>query len=88
MDDIKVSDGARKLGEYITAHHKSIYEFCAQHGLERIQVARVLKGARGQRVTVDFAKSIADATGGVVAMELWASDTMRAVENDSTKAAG
>ncbi len=88
MGDIKVSDGARKLREYLTENELSIPRFCdagRERGLEldRIAIKRVLDGERGQRVTVDFAKAISDATGGVVAIEMWASDTLRATGTES-----
>ncbi len=46
--------------------------------LDRIAIKRVLDGVSGHRVSVDFALSIAAATGGEVPFGLWSSTTLRA----------
>jgi hypothetical protein len=43
--------------------------------LDRIQVQRAINGETGSRVTVDFAHKVAEATGGVVPMTAWRSET-------------
>lgn len=66
MDDRRITDGGRDLRAFLTTHKISVPDFCEQHGLDRIQVQRVLNGERWKRVTVDFAYSIERATNGAV----------------------
>ena len=64
MSDRRITDGGRDLRAFLTEHKISVPDFCEKHGLDRIQVQRVLNGERWKRVTVDFAHSIDRATGG------------------------
>lgn len=66
MSDRRITDGGRELRSFLTEHKVSVPDFCEQHGLDRIQVQRVLNGERWKRVSVDFAHSIEKATDGVV----------------------
>jgi len=62
----KVTDGGRDLREYLTLKKISVPTFCEQQGLNRIQIQRVLNGERYQRISVDLAFAIEDATRGGV----------------------
>lgn len=77
--ELRLTDGARALRAYLTANNLSVSAFCAQNGLDRIQVLRVLNGERWKRITVDFAHAIEDATGGAVGWAKWRSSTGRPV---------
>jgi hypothetical protein len=69
-----VTKGARDLRAYMNRNGMNLPEFCEQHGLDRINVKRILDGER-QRITVDFALAIERATGGEVRWKRWASET-------------
>lgn len=49
--------------------------WCERHGLDRIQVQRVVNGERWQRISVDFAHAIDRATEGNVRYEHFLSNT-------------
>ncbi len=66
MSDRRITDGGRDLRAYLTEHKVSVPDFCEKHGLDRIQVQRVLNGERWKRVSVDFANSIERATKGAI----------------------
>lgn len=50
--------------------------FCDEKGIDRITVQRIVNGER-QRITVDFAMKMRDATGGKVPVETWESPSAR-----------
>ncbi len=64
MSDRRITDGGRDLRAYLTEIKVSVPDFCEKHGLDRIQVQRILNGERWKRVTVEFAHSIERATDG------------------------
>jgi hypothetical protein len=64
MSDRRITDGGRDLRAYLTEIEMSVPDFCEKHGLDRIQVQRVLNGERWKRITVDFANAIKRATDG------------------------
>ena len=66
----KVPDGAADLRSYLKKIDQTVPEFCEAHGLDRIQVQRVLKGER-TRISVDFADAIERATNGDVYWRAW-----------------
>jgi transcriptional regulator with XRE-family HTH domain len=76
MGDLRITDGARQLRQYLQAHGLTIPTFCEAHALDRIQVARIMKGER-HRISVDFALSVFEATGGTIDWRTWASSTLR-----------
>ena len=78
MGDCRITDGARDLRAYLTEQGMSVPDFCARHGLDRIQVQRVLNGERWRRITVDFAHAIEKATGSRISWTRWLSRTARA----------
>ena len=69
--------GARELRAYLKERGQTVHAFCVEHGLSRIYVARVLKGERGQRISVDFACAIETATSGRVTCRMWRSRPAR-----------
>lgn len=79
MSDRRITDGGRDLRAYLDANEISVPDFCEQHGLDRIQVQRVLNGDRWQRITVDFAFAIDRATRGKIAWTRWLSKTARPI---------
>lgn len=64
-------EGARLLREHLDRTEQSVAAFCRAHGLDRIQVLRVLKGQYGKRVSVDFARAIERATNNEIAWHAW-----------------
>lgn len=80
---LRVTEGARLLRAYLKANRISVPKFCEDHGLDRIQVQRVLNGERWQRISVNFAMDIRKATGGRISLDKWNADTAR----DAVKAA-
>lgn len=75
--DVRITEGARLLRAYLTANKISVPAFCEMHGLDRIQVQRVLNGERWKRITVDFAEAVHLATNGKVAWTRWLSRNAR-----------
>ena len=64
-------EASEVLLKWIRRRYGSIPKFCTAHELDRIQVQRAIRGEI-QRITVDFALDIQDATDGEVHAELWA----------------
>lgn len=62
--------GADALRQHIRDTGKSIPEWCEAHGIERISLQRLLKGER-QRVSVELAFDLEEATGGAIEAKLW-----------------
>jgi hypothetical protein len=58
-------DGVDLLEEYLAERHMSQTAFANIHRLDRVQLHRVMSRKR-RRISVDFAASIEDATGGAV----------------------
>lgn len=75
MSEVRITAGGRELLMFIRASGMSIPVFCATHGLDRIQVQRVINGDRWQRISVDFAQGIERATGGAIPYTRFASTT-------------
>ncbi len=84
MGDRRITDGGRDLRAYLTEQKISVPDFCEKHGLDRIQVQRVLNGERWKRVTVDFANSIEKATDGAIPYTSFLPSTATAA-SDSTR---
>lgn len=63
---------AQRLLDYIRNESglKAVTKFCDAHGLDRLKVARALKGGL-LRVDVEFAFAIEAATGGEIPAESW-----------------
>lgn len=64
MSERRITEGGRDLRAYLTEIDMSVPDFCEKHGLDRIQVQRVLNGERYKRITVEFADAIERATDG------------------------
>lgn len=58
------------LKRYLQERGLSIGAFARQHGMDTSELSKLLRGAR-QRVSVEQAAAIQDATGGVVYWRLW-----------------
>lgn len=71
-----VTEGARKLREYLDKIGESVPVFCEKHGLRRYEVEGALRGD-STRFSVDFALSIWLATNRKVGVSLWASSTAK-----------
>lgn len=69
--EVFITGGADDLRAWLEVKGLSITRFCESNGLDRIEVQRHLRGLR-DRVSVDFAVSIRDATRGAVKVERWA----------------
>lgn len=67
MSERKVTEGGRELRAFLTEQGISVPGFCARHGIDRIQVQRVLNGERYKRISVEFAHAIERATSGRIA---------------------
>ena len=73
-----MTDGGRELRAYLTSEGTNVPKFAALHGLDRIQLQRVIKGELWQRISVDFAKKIEAATAGAVRWDWFCSVTAKA----------
>lgn len=69
--EVFITDGALDLRAWLEARGLSITRFCEENDLDRIEVQRHLRGLR-DRVSVDFAVDIRDATKGAVKVDRWA----------------
>lgn len=58
--------------------------FCHEKTLDYAWVHRVMTGRRGQRVSIDFAKAIFEASNGEIPLEAWSSATL-APANDGDR---
>jgi plasmid maintenance system antidote protein VapI len=74
MDKKTPSRGGIELRAYLDRVGLTIPEFCEKHGLERVQVQRIVNGERGHNLSTAWAKKIHDATDGEVPWDVWASD--------------
>lgn len=79
VPDIRVTEGGRELRAYVTEIGISVPDFCDEHGLDRIQVQRVMNGERWKRISVDFAFAIDKATKGRISWTKFLSKTARPV---------
>jgi len=70
MADRFVTDGARDLRVWLDGQGIGIPKFCEQHGFDRVDVQRIMKGER-QRISVNFAFDVEDATDGEVQARRW-----------------
>lgn len=61
---------AKVLLEHIREEYGSIPNFCEAKNLDRFKVAKACKGEL-QRIDVDFALDVLEATGGLVKIEGW-----------------
>lgn len=69
------SAGARKLREWIDRKFDGrVSVFATAHGLDRVQVARILSGERGSQVSARFAWAIEKATKGKITCADWAGE--------------
>lgn len=64
---------AQQLLAHVRERYDSIPAFCEARGLDRLKVARAIKGDL-IRVDVDFAFAIEEATDGAVLAEAWRMD--------------
>jgi plasmid maintenance system antidote protein VapI len=72
----RITEGGRQLRAYLKRVGQTVPEFAEAHGLDRIQVQRVLKGDR-ERISVDFALAIEKATDGTVQPWMFSKSTLR-----------
>lgn len=77
-EDVRITAGGLALRAHVSKLGVSVPDFCETHGLDRIQVQRVMNGDRWRRITVDFAWSIHRATKGAVPWTTFLSRTARA----------
>lgn len=72
----RVTEGGRRLGQWITKHYKgNLSAFAREHALDRATVHRAIHGDRWGRITVDFATRVQSATSGAVKIAHWSSET-------------
>lgn len=77
----RVTDGGRDLLAFIRKQKSNIPKFCEEHGLDRVQIQRVINGERWQRISVDLADRIEKATAGKVKMRRFLSRTATVPED-------
>lgn len=77
MTDRRITDGGRDIRALVTEQGISLPDWCEKHGLDRIQVQRVVNGSRYKRISVDFADEIFRATAGRISPERFRSCTAR-----------
>lgn len=68
--------GARQLRALLKQRGITLNAFCNEHSLDYAWVHRVITGQRGQRVSIDFAKAMFDASEGEIPLDAWSSDTL------------
>ena len=68
--------GSVLLELHIRSKHRTVIAFCEATGLERTYVSRLIDGDRGNRMPVQMAVQIRDATGGDVPVDSWAETVM------------
>lgn len=73
------AEGAHLLRKFLDDHELSIPTFAEQHGLHRLVLQKLMKGAT-KRVFVDLAYAIQEATDGAVPWVSW-------LRNEPAKAA-
>jgi hypothetical protein len=81
MAEAMVTEGGRKLLAHIRAKGRNIPLWCEKHGLDRIQVARVINGGAWKQVSVNFAAKVcraANSEGGSIRAEDFEAATARA----------
>jgi len=84
----KVTDGGRLLRAHLRMLGISVPDFCEKHGLDRIQVQRVLNGERYKRITVEFAHAIERASDGAIPYTAFLPSTaLSAIEASSSESA-
>lgn len=66
-----VSEGVLLTRAYLKRINSSIPKFCEDHGLDRLQVQRILNGEQ-RRISVEFADAMERATEGRVGWRTWA----------------
>lgn len=59
------------LKEYIDMRYDSANAFARENGLDASEVYKILRGERGDRMTVKMAAAIEDATGSHVRIRMW-----------------
>lgn len=79
------TDGARALRQWLREQGMSLCAFCQEHQIDRVNTQKAVNGEK-RRISVDFALAIEHATDGVVDIRMWASSTMRAVDQPSKAA--
>lgn len=75
--------GAQALDEFLRGAGLTLHAFCDAHHLDYAQAHRNMSGARGKRVSVDFAAAIERATGGAIPARFWCQGTLAAIADDS-----
>lgn len=70
------TQGALALDEYLQRAGQTLHAFCESKDLDYTQAHRNMSGARGKRVSVDFAAAIEAATEGAVPARLWCQGTL------------
>lgn len=79
--------GARLLRALLKKRGITLNAFCNEKTLDYAWVHRVMTGQRGQRVSIDFAKAIFDASCGEIPLEAWSSATLAPPDNDGPNTA-
>lgn len=68
--------GAQELDEYLRSTGQTLHAFCEIHRIDYAQAHRNMSGARGKRISVDFAAAIEAATGGHIPAGRWCQGTL------------
>lgn len=66
--------GAQALDAYLRTGGTTLHAFCDAHGIDYAQAHRNMSGARGKRVSIDFAAAIERASG--IPARLWCQGTL------------
>jgi hypothetical protein len=60
------------LREYIEVHYGgSVTAFARENKLDVAELGKIVRGQRGQRMTVRYADKIERATNGIVSLKMW-----------------
>lgn len=76
------TQGAHALDEFLQRTGQTLHAFCETKSLDYAQAHRNMSGARGKRVSVDFAAAIEAATDGAIPARLWCQGTLGAAPDE------
>jgi hypothetical protein len=82
-----LNPGAVALAKYLRKVKQDSNLFARIHGIDRVNLKKVLDGRGGRRVSVDFAWMIQVATKGEIEIDQWISPRLRKSRARSAQAA-
>ena len=77
-----ITEGGRKLKQYLELHGLGVVEFAASAGVSRVTLAQVMNGERWKHITVAFALRIQAQTKGLIKVDSFDPATAKPVDDD------